>query len=242
MSDPISIFRAAAAAIESEAWDEAAALCDPATLSLYKREILSRIAPPKHPWTAERLLRASPDLPREVAEFQAMNLAKMSDPQRVLDDEVPSISSIEQLRDMPPLKVFAAWLQGQSYTSQLARAQRNSSMPAEVIVAALQRPFKTRYHILGVVDDGERLTYVVFRREYDSPSSDDEIEPPGYPEDLSDAELSALEDQQNAYVDFAPLRRQPDGSWRLLAGHGFLGRNNPVFAFGFGGESDEDDG
>jgi hypothetical protein len=242
MSDPISIFRAAAAAIESEAWEEAAALCDPATLSLYKREILSRMAPPKHPWTAERLLRAQPDLPPEVAEYQAATLGKMSDPQRVLEDELPSISSIEQLREMPPLKVFAAWLRGQSYSSQLERAQRNSSLPPEVIEQALQRPFKTRYHILGSVDDGERLTHVVFRREYDSPSSDDETEAPTYPADLSDAEVSALEDQQNAYVEFAPLRRQPDGSWRLLAGHGFLGRNNPVFSFGYGDEAEEDDG
>ena len=239
MSDPISIFRAAATAIESEAWDEAAALCDPATLSLYKREILSRLETSPYPWTAERLLQFEPDLPREVAEFQAARLAEEADPHRVLD-ELPGIASVDELRAMTPAKVFAAWLEGQSFNRLLERARGIPDVPDRVLDDAMQFRFRTRYHILGTVEDGVGLTFVVFRREHDSAES---AEAEGRPEDrpagLSDAEFSALQDQHRTYVEFAPLRRQSDGTWRLFAGSTFLGLNNSAFSFGFDGEAEE---
>ena len=242
MSDPISIFRAAAAAVESEAWHEVAALCDPATLSLYKREILSRLEASAYPWTAERLLQLQPDLPVDVAEFQAARLAEAADPHGVLD-ELPGISSVEQLRATPPAEVFAAWLEGQSFSRQLERARGIPDIPARVLEEAMQFRVRTRYDVLGAVPDGDRITFVVFRREHESAESSVATErPEDRPAGLTDAEVSALQDQHRAYVEFAPLRRQSDGSWRLIAGSGFLGLNHTAFSFGFDGEAADYDG
>jgi hypothetical protein len=216
MSDPTSVFRAAAAALESEAWDEAAALCDPATLSLYKWEVLARL---------------------EAARF-----AEAADPQHVLD-EMPGISSIDQLRDMPPARVFAAWLEGQSYHRLLERARGLPDIPPGVLDDAMQHRPVTRYQVLGCIEDGDRLAFVVFRREhaFDEPETETPF-PEDRPEGLTDAEWSALQDQWRAYVEFAPLRRQPDGSWRLFAGQQFLGLNQSAFSFGFDLEAESDDG
>jgi hypothetical protein len=240
MSDPIAVFRAALAAVESEAWDEAASLCDPATLSLYKRELLARFEPARHVWTAERLLKYQPDMPREAAEFQAANMARMADPKHILEDEVPSISSVEELRDMAPAKVFAAHLEGQSHARQVERAQRDSQLPPDVIADALQHPFKTKFHVLGAVADGDRMVHIIFRREYETDGTEDDADPLLWPGDLTPEELSAVQDQQNANIDFAQLRKQPDGSWRMLAGTAFLGRHNPVLMFGSDDEVEYD--
>ena len=164
----------------------------------------------------------------------------VADPKCILEDEVPSISSVEELRDMAPVKVFAAYLEGQSHARQVERVQRESKLPPGVIADALQHPFRTKFHVLGAVADGDRMVHIIFRREYEPDGTEDEDEQPSWPGGLTAEELSAIQDQQNADIDFAQLRKQPDGSWRMIAGAAFLGRHNPVLMFGSDDEVEDD--
>ena len=237
MSDPVAVFNQASAAVDTEAWDEAASLCDPASLSLFKRELLTRFDAEPEPWTVERLLRFQPDLPREVAEYQVASIARAADPQRMLADELPTVTSMEELRSMTPAAVFAAWLEGQSQRRHVARAAHETHFPAEMFEQALQNALHTPYEMLGTIYDGEDLAHVVFRPEYKTlpPATMDARSGSRIPDD----ERTALEAQQKAYLQFATLRRGHDGSWRLLAGHRFLGRENSGF-FGYDDTAEEE--
>jgi hypothetical protein len=233
MSDPTAVFYSAVHALKAKAWEQAAELCDPASLSLFKRELLSRVHSKPSQWTVEQLRRYEPEMPVEVAEYQVAHLNKLSDSRGILSDEVPSIASIDDLEAMAPVSVFAAWLEGNSHERQVERSARHSSMPADVVAEALQHPMDSNYVVLGTVPDGDRLIHVVFRREWVVQNDADEAEQPDedLAADLTHEERAVLKDR-DTFVEYSTLRRQSDGRWCMIAGHSFLGRSNPVFMFG----------
>lgn len=233
MSNPESVFNEAAAAVDRGDWEQAASLCDPASLSVFKRELLERVDAKQEAWTVERMLQFQPDLPREVAEYQIAQFNGISDAKRVLEREVPSVASVEQLRDMSPVEVFAAWLEGQSYERQVEGMRRETSIPPEVLEVVLRsRPERT-FKILGMIPDGDRIAHVVYRQECTWPDdSDDSDETPQPAIDVDPEESSFLADRSQPAPEFSTLRRQGDGSWRMIADHRFLGLGSGGFSVG----------
>ena len=48
----------------------------------------------------------------------------MSDVKRILRQELPTVASVEQLRQMSPAAVFASWLEGQTFAGRARRTAR----------------------------------------------------------------------------------------------------------------------
>lgn len=244
MSDPLSVFNAAVAAVNRGDWEEAASLCDPGSLSFFKRELLERVNAKQEPWTVEGMLNFQPDMPPAVAEYQVAQFNARSGSRRVLESEVPSVTSADQLREMSPVEVFAAWLEGQSYERQVERAIRETDVPPEFMQAALDIRPERMLVVLGTVPEGDRIIHVVYRQTYTMPDdAEARDDVPQQQVDVTPEESGFLTDNPQAPLEFATLRRQADGSWRLTADHSFLGLENASFAIGidpgFGGDADE---
>ncbi len=221
-TDPVALFNLAQSHLNREDWLGAARLCDPVSLRAFKREMLQSLAPSvPHPvLTPEEYMKLQPDLPREVAEYQANEHARLTDPARRLRDELPGITSPEQLRSMEPAEIFAAWLEGRSPRAQIARLVEQGHVTAEVgaTIAAHHMPPR-RYVALGAVPDGEHLAHVVFR-DASEPWLDIAAQMDELPQD---ERALSRQLRPHSFARLAPCLRQPDGTWRLVADHRFMG-------------------
>jgi hypothetical protein len=241
MNAPTEVFQMAVDGIARRDWRAVAALCDPASLAIFKRQLLNRVSATRKdaPLTAEQLMRIHPDMPREAADYQVSMHAKFADPQSILEDEVPGVAGLPALNAMAPVDIFAAHLASYGLDHQVEHARRYTAIPAEVIDHVRRHPPPTpSYVILGVIEDGERLAYVAYRRQFDDgPSSDQEGQA-----DWSWAGYTAAEKQLSIALsrgqpELVTCRRQQDGSWRLIARHGFLGQGSFAFSFGEDGDA-----
>jgi hypothetical protein len=227
-ADPLDLFRAAVSALNREDWRGVAALCDPASLSAFRRRMIEQLAPsrPIRTITVEEYMRHSPDMPREVAEYSVAQIQKHADPERRLKDELPGVASVAELRSLDPITVFAKWLEGRSVRRQIERLVaegRASRAAAAAAIARFAEGAQYPYVALGAVPDGDRVVHIVYRHDVgrqESPSPDArrwlESLPPEEQELVRDIDVSGP-------PWIAACRRQPDATWRLVADHGFLG-------------------
>ncbi len=226
-TDPIALFDAAVAALNREDWTAVAALCDEASLAAFRRQMLAQLDPAlleQYAITAETILRHSPDMPREVAEYQAAQHRRHGDPARRLAEELPGVADADALRAMSPRDVFAAWLDGRSPRRQITRLAAEGRIPPAAVDRLRDTTLAIHTHVaIGAVHDGERIAHVLYRHADDAaPAADGAA--PGSADALPDDERElALELAARGYPQVATCRRQPDGSWRLVAGWGFLG-------------------
>lgn len=228
---PVSVFNAAAHAIQRRDWRAVAALCDPVSLIAFKRELLASIAPlhPRPRLTVDDLMRNDPDMPREAAEYHLAQQWKFSDQANRLGNEL-GVETIEQAEGMSPEDVFVAWLDAHSFERQLERQIAQGLLPPET--ANLTEPFP---EFLPVAFDAvieESLAYVLYRRVGpDTPGGDSGDADPEWQE--LRAQLS--EDEKQLQLDlanrpsWATCRRQPSGEWRLIATQNFLHMGNGFF-------------
>jgi len=224
-ADPITLFDAAVNALNAEDWTSMAALCDPVSLAAFRRQLLEQFAPAEPPpeVTAELIMRHSPEMPREVAEYYASQRHKRADPAWRLQEELPGVATVEEAMALTPAELFARWLEGRSPRRQVERLAAEGHIPRDAMETLAAEPIPLRtYLALGAVSDGDRIVHVVYRDEFrtDDVESGDAAQwiarrPP-------DEQELARETWGRAHVQTASCRRQADGTWRLLAGHDFL--------------------
>ncbi len=232
MNDSLQLFGHAADALARGDWDALARSCDPASLTLFQRQELEnlerrRLEPD---WTVEDILRNNPEMPREVAEYQFRQSLRQREMDRDLGSSFPGVSTLEELRAMEPTAFFATWLRGRSPEHQARLAVADASIPEEMRQSVLASAgFRHRLVPLGVVYDGERLAHVVYLREYPPPPGSEEVgdkEHESYTawrEELSAKERALRDDLAGReWMLVVSCRKQPDGSWRFLAGYDFL--------------------
>lgn len=223
--NPTELFDTAVRALRREDWRAAAATCDDVSLRAFKRQQLEHVAPRATftALTAEMILAHQPDMPREVAEYQVAQHRRYEDPTDRLGREFPSVSSVEAMRAMEPVDVFAAWLEGRSPRRQLEHFVRVGHPGTDTIDAATSMgEYLYNYLTLGVVHDGPDIAHVVFRPQVDDTQAwDGEIaeQMNALPPDEQQLER---ENWRSGILRFARCRRTPDGSWHLYAAFDFL--------------------
>lgn len=96
------LFESAVDAMNRRDWPGVSRLCDPASMAIYRRNLLRRVSldPADEPLTVERLMQSQPDMPREAAEYQVRLHARYADPESILQDEVPGIADVAALEAM----------------------------------------------------------------------------------------------------------------------------------------------
>jgi hypothetical protein len=239
LTDPLALFGAAVDALNRERWADAAALCDPASLTAFARQLHGAFAPvpPEHKVTAESYLAHEPGMPRAVAEYYAARANAQQDPANRLHEEFAGVADVDALRALGPAETFAAWLDGHSRRRQYERhvaAGRASRAAADRALAYTRDAGwdAYRYAALGVVADGERIAHVLYGRD-----RGDFADPAAWT-GAAAAHFAALPPEEQALTrdlvgrerpGVFTCRRQPDGTWRALAGYDFLGVTNMGF-------------
>jgi hypothetical protein len=174
--------------------------------------------------TVEDLLKSSPEMPRAVAEYHVAQFKRHSDPAERLRSDLPTVPSVAALRAMSPAETFAAWLDGRSLRRQIERLAARGQIPPETAAASLSLPGpEHQYVAIGAVNDGERLAHVLYRIRMNEAAA--------FQGEMAARLASLPEDEQaltrdiafRGFPQVATCRRQPDGTWALLADHGFLG-------------------
>ena len=234
-TSPISVFQAVVDAIDREDWQAVASACDPVSLARFKRNILERLEPgePLRPFTVEGYMRGQPEMPRAVAEYQVARHNQAMDPARFLQEEMPTVSGIQEIHDSSDADVFAAWLEGKSRTHQIRRMMLHGSISQEEAALLDASAFPSMRHILiGAVPDGEKLTHVLYRTEIESPTPATEEDPRQRQAKLDPDERALLQDLAGRELpQVATCRIQPDGGWRMIAADHFLSLGNLAIGF-----------
>ena len=221
LPDPLALFDAALTALNAEDWRAAAELCDTVSLRAFRRQLLEQFASdkPRRELTVEDFLLHSPGKPRQVAEYELAQHRRRADPRRRLHEELPGVASVDDLRQLDPVEVFARWLDGRSIRRQVARLVADARIPQPVDDAA-QRPHQQAYIPLGVVRDGARLAHVIYRHHFSLAESPERASwlakrPP-------DEQELARDMWGHRHPSVITCRRQSDDTWRFIADHSFF--------------------
>jgi hypothetical protein len=232
-ADPIALFEETTRRFNAEDWDGVADLCDAASLSAFRRDLLERYTSAPRvtaPFTPEDYLKHYPDMPREVAEYNAKQHQQRGEPLRRLREDMPRINSLEELQALNARGLYAAWLQNQSPRVQIEKqlaAGLASPQAAERALAQIGDFYS--YRPIGMVMDGERISHVLYQGG-PPPESWTTYEAmlveSGIPEDQRQLRLDLY---GHEYPSIFTCRRGPDGEWRLLADHNLSSMGSVVF-------------
>ena len=218
-----------------------ASLCDPVSLSLFKRGHVEQIASFRTTdWSAEEMMRSEPDMPREVAQYNVARWRQHRAEHNPLAHEFPRVASIDDLRALDPVDVFTEWLYGRSPEHALEKAVARSDVPAEEIeyARAHLNKWAPTFELCCVVRASDRIAEIVFRRgmEQDGTELTDEEVDPEWAELRAQAdpdEVMLQDDLALLPLDFAQCRMQPDGSWKMIADDKFLTGRDGWFYIGW---------
>lgn len=113
--------------------------------------------------SVEELRRMDPDMPREVAEYQ---IRRIQEQQRRYADPTPfefaRVASISALRALSAEDAAARWLEARDPQWQVKMQFEQAGCPPPDDVGEIPVP---RRRLVGVVADGDSLTYAVYREE-----------------------------------------------------------------------------
>jgi hypothetical protein len=215
-SDPLALFNAALASLQKEEWPAVTALCDVTSLAAFRRQLVGMIiAHERIPTlTVEQYAAMSPDMPREVAEYN-VKLHNDANSEPIIG--YGGFTKAQEAEHMSDAEVFNHWL-----ASQSPRARPSALDPGRIYALITDQPQFTNlnFEALGVIDIGEPIAHVFYRS---TPSA-----LVVNADDTSWHELGEAEKQlhtelaRSAHVAHVKVRRQPDGSWRLVASHNFF--------------------
>lgn len=230
-ADPIEQFRAVVAAVNAADWQAAAACCDAHSLREFHTQLCERYAPTtsRPVPTVEQLLQLNSAMPREVAEYEVSQYARryLTMAEEYTRD-LPGIADAQALRSATPEQAFSAWLHGRSPRRQIEQlmAAGHATHAAVAQLKALAADL-LQLTPIGAVHDGDHIVHVLYRHGSETPA-----EPlPSEVESLSaDERQYAVETWGRLHPEVVSARRQPDGSWRLVAEHGFLSLGAMTFA------------
>jgi len=237
-NDPLKAFAAATDALARGEWLRAAACCDPESLAAFKAGARRRHDPDAlaeaRTVSPDDYLSRDPAMPRQVAEYLAAQHRSRPSPAAELRAQFPGFATFQQLADASDPEVFAAWLRGRSLRHELEKEIARSALPPEHAAAVLEEAAaEYRFRVIGWLPEGERLAHVLFRpmEEDSSPAGDTEatVQGEGEYEAGFGTEAEPL---------IATCRRQPDGTWLLLASFTFLRRGGEWFVMGVDAEDE----
>jgi hypothetical protein len=237
MKTPVDVLNAAFAALNFDDWAGFTALCDPVSLRAFKREII-------HGYESDELLNAltvdaddlmetEPDMPREAAEYKAAQMNKIVSVEHRIKKDFVTLSTIDEIRALDPAKLFAHWLKMNSpyrrYEAEVQQGRWADEESWEVESQWEQPDDGTtketrgyRYSVIGAVMDGDEIAHVLYQSDHGL----DKI----FPEEYAEWMESIPQDEQELekllrhrmHPEFATCRRQPDGTWRLVAQQHFI--------------------
>jgi hypothetical protein len=138
---PEAAVRAFIAALESQRWEDAARLVHPEALDRYRERSLSSLRVVAHRASAEDFLRQDPQMPPEVAEYQARRAAEGAREYRRFELERAGVASAEELESLSPEQAFARYLEANDLQRSLQRViERETDEPsAELFTRAAPR-------------------------------------------------------------------------------------------------------
>ena len=197
---PEAVVSAAFAAMNTEDWQGVAALCDPQGLRIFKNRTLNILE------MLQSDCETQGDLPDVVA-------GDSFDPEpdflTYLRFEIAGVSSIDEVRQMDPGKVFTRWIQARSF-----RPRSDDDDTGAADGNQQKTVWAYTYFVLGSVQDGNGIAHVVIR------SPREESLPPENPSDGVQLAPEVREYLQALSRWGEPLFItcciQPDGSWRMI--------------------------
>lgn len=223
MNDPVELFHAVAAALSAEDWDSVVALCDPISMRLFHRQLVSQYQVPVQALTAEVFLQHDPEMPREVAEYRAREHGqRFGDPAERLSRELPAFADLSVLESATPERAFALWLDSHAPSRHIARLAETHNLSPEV-TTNLRKSLGgfENMRAVGAVADGQAISHILFHERMDM-----EIGPAestgGFASMTEDEQRYARDQWGTQFPHVASCRRQADGSWRMLVEFGFL--------------------
>jgi hypothetical protein len=161
MTDAVDLAKTLFAALDAEDWTGAARLFNPVQVDVWYREFLQRR--PKDQdvlLTVDQYLQHSPDMPREVAEYQVAAMRK-SHRSRSPADELAGVHTWEEAEDLAPVEGYARYLQHRDSREQLRRTESGRSVSREELD---EHQIAFRHAVLGGVEEKDTLVHVVYRR------------------------------------------------------------------------------
>jgi hypothetical protein len=234
--DPVQLFQTVLARMNAEDWAGTAALCDPASLTSFRRTMLDQFAPTeRHVVTADDYLKMEPDMPREVAEYNVKHAQKTVDPDARIRSEFPSVASFAALRALEPVDFFAEYLYGRSPQRQLRDQAKDGAISKKAADAIFARPFEHfLYEPVGSVTDGDRIAHVLYRLKMDE-STDPRAD--AWLANVPADEREFTKDvQRRGHPQLFLCRKQPDGGWLGVADFQFVGGGMTAFFEKGGGD------
>jgi hypothetical protein len=151
--DPISVFAAAAEALELGDWFRAADLCDPVSLLAFRHVMINSVTPPDIPvqLTIDDIRIIMPDAPIAVLEYMAS-----ANPQEhsQLELQLFEVESVEMVHRMSPREVLASALKRQANPLHLM-----DDFDARLAI----RGSMARSLAIGAVMEGEGVAHVLYR-------------------------------------------------------------------------------
>lgn len=198
---PEAVVTAAFAAMNTEDWHGLVTLCDPQSLRIFKNRTLDIL----------EMIRSDCDTPGDLPDVAAGNSYDAEpDFLSFLRLEIAGVSSIEEVREMDPGKVFARWIQAKSF-----RPRAGEEDPTDENAKRQRTVWSYTYFVLGSVRDGEDIAHVVVRSpRHESVPPDDGHDGVQLPADLREY-LTALSRWGDPL--FITCCLQPDRSWRMVA-------------------------
>jgi hypothetical protein len=224
IKDPVQLFQTIVARMNAEDWNGAAGLCDPASLSSFRRTILEQFSPNRRPVTitAEQFMKMEPDMPREVAEYNVKRAQKSVDSEGRLQSEFPTVASVAALRALEPADLFAEFLYGRSPKRQLREQAKRGDISKKNADAILQQPLnELQYEPVGFLPDGDRIAHVLYRMKVEVPTGPREDE---WLAMVPEEEREFAKDTLiHGHAQMFNCRKQPDGGWLAIADYSFIG-------------------
>ena len=214
MNSPEDVVAAAFAAINTEDWHGLTALCDPLSLAVFKKQTIDSLID----------LAECYDVAEGDPEFDAMERIRYeADPTWFLRYEVAGISSIDEVKEMDPGRVFVRWLQAKSPAQWPDDPLENAPYERDRVAPnpGERKVRSYRYKILGSVPDGSDIAYVLFRPS--EPFCD--VYPEAYQECLkrwSDDERRFMAIVHNRGDPSVVICRNSGESWQIIAKRNFF--------------------
>ena len=243
LKSPVDLFKAVLVALNAENWGGAAALCDPISLRVFRREMLDQFSPNQRMQavTVEDMMRSQPELPRSVAEYYVQQQNERTDDTVRLRSQFPTVTNVNALRELEPAQLFAEFLYGRSPRRQIQALAAKGQVPQKAIDSgALEALGANHYQFetIGSLTDGDRIAHVFYRMKPPSPSDSPDMK--RWLDAMPAEEQELTRDTMGReHLQSLTVRRQPDDAWLALASYQFIGGGMMISGIGLS-ERDED--
>ena len=183
-TSPAGIARAFLDAVTKSQWIDAARFLDLEPIEGLRRESMRSLRQPQQrmpAMTAEDFMRADPEMPRAVAEYQAerSNRRRLETPPDDNFYPFARISDTLTFVQLTPLYLAAHWVEGQDMRYQMRRGLELNGGCDRASIDSLIKAMAPKFTVLGAVERSD-TAYVLFRDDLLA-DAEDELAPVGGP-------------------------------------------------------------